>query len=186
MAERNVVGGVEFSGSKIQTRDAVKAYSIGPDAVDGSTIQRNNTTGALEVPDEGIGADQMAYAAGKWLHWDLVASDSGGGILSQANPAGVDLWIMDLIVVVATNTTGACTADFGTSAGASTSSDNMLDGVDLNTADFAGTAVDADLGTNGVAIGKWTAAKYLTGSMASGATAGLVGTASAYVIAVSP
>lgn len=105
----------------------------------------------------------------------LAALDTGGGILAWQNPEGVAIIVERVILDVTTPATAACTGDFGTTAtSAATSSDNLIDGVDLHTA--AGQFDNlGDAGTNGKARQKIAAGKWLTGSMASGAAAGLAG-----------
>ena len=107
----------------------------------------------------------------------LAAVDTGGGIFAWQNPAGVSIIVHKVIIDVATVATGACTIDVGTTAtSATTLSDNMIDGLDVHTATGTfGIANGADL--NGVAQQKLAAGKWVTGSKASGASAGLVGTA---------
>ncbi len=106
----------------------------------------------------------------------LAALDTGGGILSQANPEGTDLIVTRFIVDVTTPATAACTADFGIAAAATTLSDVLIDGPDVNAAAVCLDSADAtQQGTNGHASAKWGSAQFLTGSMASGAAAGLVG-----------
>lgn len=104
----------------------------------------------------------------------LGAGDAAGGILSVQNPEGADLIITRIVLDVTTKTADACTADFGMSGGSVASSDNLIDGLDLN----AATGVFDNLGnagTNGKTRQKWPASQYLTGSKATGAAAGLVG-----------
>jgi hypothetical protein len=104
----------------------------------------------------------------------LAALDTGGGILSLANPEEAAIIVTRLAIYTTTKSTGACTADAGIAAGATTSSDNLIDGVDLGTA--AGQFCNLkNAGTNGKASQLWAANQYLTISMASGAAAGLVG-----------
>jgi hypothetical protein len=108
------------------------------------------------------------------------AADTAGAIMSVVNPFGVDVWVDELDIVVATATTGANTSDFGTTAtSATTLSDNLIDGISLNA---TGTKTNfANGGTNGKTRQRWASGTWITGSTASGAVAGLVGT---YVIRV--
>lgn len=114
----------------------------------------------------------------------LAAVDTAGGLFSWQNPEGVAIVVTGVILDVTTPATGACTVDLGTTAtNGTTLSDNMLDGVDVHTAAGCfGTADGAD------ANGKWqqhlAAGKWVTGSKASGATAGIVGNAYIYYHAV--
>lgn len=103
----------------------------------------------------------------------LAALDAAAGVLSLANPEGVDLIVTRLIVNVTTKATAAATVDAGVAATA-ISADNLIDGLDVGTADGVfdngGSA-----GTNGKQVVLWPAASYLTISKATGAAAGLVG-----------
>lgn len=105
----------------------------------------------------------------------LAALDTGGGVLSVLNPEGVDLIIPSggLVLDVTTAATAACTLDAGIGSGATTKYDNLIDGVDVNTA-IGVFDNGVDNGTNG-GPKKWPAGEYLTVSMASGAAAGLAG-----------
>jgi len=105
----------------------------------------------------------------------LAAADTAGGVLSLANPMGVDLIIPSggLLLDVTTKTTAACTLDAGIAAGATTLADTLIDRLDVNAATGQFDNI-ADKGTNGGPT-KWGAAQYLTISMASGTAAGLVG-----------
>lgn len=107
----------------------------------------------------------------------LGALDAAGGILSWQNPEGVDIIVSRIELDVTTPATGACTADFGaTATSGATSIDNLIDGLDVNAA--AGLFSNAkNPGTNGKADQRLAAGKWITGSKASGAAAGLVGSA---------
>jgi len=116
------------------------------------------------------------YQRKKIMAVDLAAADTAGGVLSLANPFGVDAMISRLILNVTTASTGACTVDAGTAANGTTSADNLIDGLDVNSATgvFDNTV---NGGTNGGGAELWGSTQYLTISMASGAAAGLAGTA---------
>lgn len=107
----------------------------------------------------------------------LAALDTGGGVLSWQNPESVSIIVERIIFDVTTKSTGACTVDVGTTAtSATTSSDNLMDGLDVGTA--AGVFDNfGDPGTNGKFKQKLAAGKWITASKASGAAAGLVGSA---------
>jgi hypothetical protein len=105
----------------------------------------------------------------------LAAADTGGGVLAWANPESSSIIIIRVVLDVTTKSTGACTLDIGTTAtNATTSSDNLMDGLDVGTA--AGTFDNIeDQGTNGTSRQKLASGKWITASKASGAAAGLVG-----------
>lgn len=107
----------------------------------------------------------------------LAAADTGGGIFAWANPETSSILIHRVILDVTTNTSGACTADVGTTASsATTSSDNLIDGISLaSSAKVVDNLDDTDNGANGKTKQKLATGKWVTASVASGASAGLVG-----------
>lgn len=114
---------------------------------------------------------------------ELATGTGGGGVAAIANPLGVDLIITRLLVHTTTKSTGASTVDAGVAADDETSSDTLLDGADLGTAAGIFDNIE-NKGTNGKARQVWGADQYVTISQASGAVAGLVGTAHVeYVVA---
>lgn len=102
------------------------------------------------------------------------ASDAAGGVLSLANPEGVDLIVTKIVLDVTTVATAACTLDAGCGSGATTKYDNLVDGLDVNAATGA---FGSPSGTNGLPAMRWESNGYLTISTATGAVAGLVGNA---------
>lgn len=103
-----------------------------------------------------------------------VTGTTAGGILSLLNPEGATLIITRFIIYLTTEATGAATGDFGIAANGTTSSDTLLDGVDLGSAAGIFDNFD-DQGTNGQSVLTWGASQYITGT-ASATLAGLVGT----------
>jgi len=105
----------------------------------------------------------------------LAAVDTGGGVFAWQNDEGASIIVTGLVLDVTTASTGACTLDCGTTAtSATTKIDNLIDGLDVNAA--AGVFDNiTDKGTNGVSRQKLASAKWVTGSVASGASAGIVG-----------
>lgn len=102
--------------------------------------------------------------------------DTAGGVLSLANPEGADLIIPSggFVLDITTKSTGAATVDAGIADDGETSSDTLIDGLDVNAA--AGVFDNADdAGSNGGPV-KWGADEYLT-ITASATVAGLVGSA---------
>ena len=110
----------------------------------------------------------------------LAAADTGGGILSWQNPEASAIVVTRLIIDLTTKATAACTADFGTAANGTTSSDNLIDGVDLNAATGVFDNI-SDKGSSGKEKQRLDATggstDYITGSKATGAAAGLAGSA---------
>lgn len=106
---------------------------------------------------------------------DLAATTGAAGALALLNPEGVDLYVTRLVLNISTAATAACTLDAGIAATATTD-DDLIDGLDVNTA--AGVFDNVkNGGTNGKAGQKWAAGSYLTVSEKTGAIAGLVGEA---------
>lgn len=103
----------------------------------------------------------------------LASAETAGGIVSILNPFGVDVIVTDAILGVTTAATAAGTVDIGIAANGTTSADNLIDGVDVNTA--AGLFDNrVQNGTNG-GMQLWEDTQYLTASKASGSVAGIVG-----------
>lgn len=115
----------------------------------------------------------------------LAAVDTGGGIFSWQNPEAGAILVHHVVLNVTTKTTGACSVDVGTTAtNATTSSDTLIDGKDINAATGIFTN-DESAGTNGKPFKRLASGKWVTASMvAGGATAGLVGTYEIYYTAL--
>jgi len=112
----------------------------------------------------------------------LAAVDTAGGLFSWANPETGDILVVHVALVSTHVSTGACTVDVGTTAAtATTLSDNLIDGKDVNAATGTFTNMES-AGTNGKAGQRLATAKWVTGSVASGASAGIVGTYEIYYI----
>lgn len=118
-------------------------------------------------PDDPRMAVQVAKVA-------LAAGASAGGVVALANPLGVALIILRVLLRVTTIATVAATVDAGVAANATTLSDNLIDGLDVNAATGLFDNIE-DKGTNGKARQVWGATQYVTVSKASGAVTGLVG-----------
>lgn len=102
-----------------------------------------------------------------------VASTAGGGIVSQANPEGEDLIITRLVCDRQVKSSGAATVDIGVGSSATTSYDNLIDGMAAGATEAIHDNV-TDGGTNGKARQIWESDGFLT--MSGGATtAGLKG-----------
>lgn len=105
----------------------------------------------------------------------LAAVDTAGGVFSWQNPESSAIIVERICLDVTTKATGACTVDIGTTAtSAATLSDNLIDGVDVGTAAGLFNNID-DKGTNGKTRQRLASGKWVTGSVASGASAGIVG-----------
>lgn len=126
-------------------------------------------------------ADELNRGALKKVTGALAAVDTGGGIFSWANPEDGDIIVEHVALVVTTKTTGACSVDVGTTAtSATTSSDNLIDGKDINAATGTFTNLES-AGTNGKAAQRLAKGKWVTASVvAGGASAGLKGSYEIY------
>ena len=113
--------------------------------------------------------------------------DTAGGILSWQNPEAGAIMVVRLVIDRTTKSTGACTADFGTAGDGTTSSDNLMDAVDVGATAAIEDNID-NQGTNGKARQRLDAkggtTDYITGSKATGAAAGLAGNAYIFYVEV--
>lgn len=101
---------------------------------------------------------------------------TGGGALALANPEGQPVIVTRLTLYVEDASDGAATVDAGIGASATTSADNLIDGVSV-----AATGVSdniTDKGSNGKSRQLWGASQFLT-ITASATLAGMI--AYAYV-----
>ena len=98
-----------------------------------------------------------------------------GGVLKLVNPEGADVIVKRVVLDIITASTGAATVDAGIDTDGTTSSDTLLDGLDVNAAAGVFDNVD-DQGTNGQSCVKWASGEYLV-ITASATVAGLVGNA---------
>ena len=99
---------------------------------------------------------------------------TGGDALSLANPEGATLYVTGLILDITTEATGAANVDAGIAANGTTSSDTLIDGVDVGSAAIVANS-EKHAGTNGMGMVKWASSQYLTVTP-SATLAGLVGT----------
>jgi hypothetical protein len=160
---------------------AVGSKALKSNAVDGTSLNVDGDTGQLQIKDagtsksNGVQRDQMSKFAGLVIKGNLTASDAAAGIFSVQNTYGTDLIVLRIVVFITTAATGSCTVDIGEGSSASSSFDNIIDG--LNAGAGAGSADNlGDPGTNGHSSRVWKSGEYINASMASGAAAGLVGT----------
>lgn len=105
----------------------------------------------------------------------LAAATGAGGILAWANPEGATIIVLDVVFDITTQATGAANADVGVAANGSTSSDTIMDGVDVGTAPIVANNQN-NAGTNGGRGRKMTSSQFITAT-GSADPAGLVGTA---------
>lgn len=138
----------------------------------------------VNVPKGKLSIDNDIVTAMKKVTGALGAADTGGGIFSWQNPEDGTILVQHVALVITTKTTAVCTVDVGTTAtNATTLSDTLIDGKDINAA--AGTFTnDESAGTNGKPVKRLESGKWVTASKASGAAAGLVGTYEIYYTAL--
>ena len=142
-----------------------KKYIAGSDILTAAGL--NSTAAELNLIDN---ADRVT----KIVKVALTASDAAAGLFSWRNTEeSADIIVTRLVVDVTTAATGACTADIGTAA-TSILNDTLLDGVDVGTAAGVFDNID-NQGTNGLSKVRVDDDEYVTGSVASGASAGIVG-----------
>lgn len=97
----------------------------------------------------------------------------GGGLLSVANPEGVDLLITRAVVDITEASDAAGTFDLGIAADGTTSADNLIDGGDFNTDAVNDNIINK--GSNGKEILRWPAGFYLTMTKKTGAASAEIG-----------
>ena len=100
---------------------------------------------------------------------------AAGDLAAIENPTGTAVVIVEAFVNLTTIATAAATVDIGVAANATTLSDDLIDGIDVNGA-LDVFSVGKNGGTNGRQGQRWDATEYVTASEASGDTTGLVGT----------
>lgn len=104
----------------------------------------------------------------------VVSGNPSTPVASLANPWGVSVYITRAVLVVDTIAAAACTVDAGVAADATTSADNLFDGLDVHSATgYFDNLIDH--GTNGLAGKVWTTTQYVNVTKASGNANSLVG-----------
>ena len=189
-------GGISYIGDMVvqETGGEITSQSVGDKALkssaaDDSTLEVSSSTGQMQIKDAGaskaagVTRDKMAKGAGFWLRGALTASDTVAEIFQLTNSYGSDLVVTRALIQVTTVSSGACTIDVGTGSGASTSYDNLLDGIDVN----GSTGVSDNLksmhaGDSGQSVVVWKSTEYINASKKTGATSGLVGYYAVYCV----
>lgn len=163
--ERTVIGGSidVVSGAEVDIESGGAFKIAGVDLTD-EVAQLANTDRALLI-------ERVA----------LTAADTAGGLFAWT--PGFACLVERVLLDVTTKATGACTADIGVAANATTLNDTLLDGVDVGTAAGLFDNIE-NKGTNGKARQKVTSTQSVTGSVASGASAGIVGFAYIHYVKV--
>lgn len=127
-----------------------------------------------QVMAHGTDGAGIVWRASSTIRVPLAAVDTAGGVFAWANPMGATIIIESVKVDVTTVTSGACTIDVGVAANGTTLSDTLIDGASTAT---TARVIDnvKDSGTNGTSSQRCTSTQYVTGSVASGASAAIVG-----------
>lgn len=103
----------------------------------------------------------------------LADAETAGGVVSLANPEGVDLYLKRAIINVTKESDGACTLNGGIAANGATSSDKLFDGLNVAAQGVFDNIENG--GANGQAGIKWGKDDFLTISKDTGNAGGLEG-----------
>lgn len=125
------------------------------------------SNGPLDVTD-------ASWRVKKTARVPLAAVDTAGGIFAWANPESSAILVTRVVLDVTTVATAACSISVGQAANGTTSAANLIDTLDVHSAIGPFDNI-TDKGTNGKSRQKVAAGAFVTGSKASGASAGLVG-----------
>lgn len=154
--------GLETGRVILSAGEAISAGNrVSPGADGKAYVSANGIFKAVEAAASGADFSAILCQGGPFVaEIDIAANASTGVQEAWQNPTGQTIIVTSVYLHTTTKSTGAATLDIGTTAtNATTSSDNLLDGVDV------GTAVgifepSEDGGTNGrkrqtLAAGKW-------------------------------
>lgn len=166
------ISGLSVSDDGRILNPAVGKGAVHSTALDGESVEVSS--GVVKVKDRGVKPAKMHVEAGFAVREVFIASDDAAGIFSWENDTGVECLVTVRGLYVTTGTSGACTADFGTEA-TEISSNNLFDGLDLSSTGVYHGCDSSGHGSNGGYSAKVPAGGFVTGSMATGATAGLAG-----------
>jgi len=178
---------VQESGGEVVSQ-SVGSKALMSAAADATTLEVDSSTGKMQIKAQGsalangVARNRMSKYAGTWIQGSLTVSASVAGTFQLTNTYSSSLIVTDVLIFITTGqTTGATrTVDIGLGSGASTSYDNLIDGLDLATAGVYSNLTDK--GTNG-GIGVWRSGEYINAS-ASASPTGLVGYYAVHVIDV--
>jgi hypothetical protein len=142
---------------------------------DGSVSVRNETEGTDLARWGGPKTPSQTtprYGGGKTVKIPLAANDAAAGIFAWTNNEPVAVIVTKVVVDVTTQSSAACAISIGQAASPVLSS-NLVD--TLSVAAVGTFDNVTDKGTNGKTRQRVAPAQLVTGSTASGASAGLVG-----------
>lgn len=150
---------------------------------DGSAALVSDRSSIDQLRVGGVASGGNSYRGVVVVRVPLNASDTAGGVFSWQGPAGTDIVVGRVDIDVTTPSGGACTVDIGaTATSAVTASDNLIDGVSVAAAGVFDN--QSDKGANGATRRRLSAGKWVTASVASGASAGLDGFAYIHYVPV--
>jgi hypothetical protein len=112
-------------------------------------------------------------SAEQTLKLPLVTGAADGNVVRWQNPELGPIIVTYLTIDVAVPSTQASTCNFGKAANSTTSSDNLIDGLDTHASGVFDNQRNA--GTNGKHYQRLAAGEWVTGFRASGSPDGLVG-----------
>lgn len=147
---------------------------------DGSAVLQDDISGRglmrVGGPDAGTVASPR-FTVPHTAKMALAAVDTGGGVVSFLNPLLVAAIIQRIYIDVTTVATSACSVSAGTTVvSATTSVANLIDTLDVHSATGLFDNI-TDKGSAGKSKQRLAVGGWVTISVASGASAGLVGNA---------
>jgi hypothetical protein len=164
---------------------------VAASSVDATTLKKGGTAitpTATQLNQIGSAFGTVNFDRGvKVAKKSLTGAGLHAGVLNWQNPEASSILVLREVLNVTTVATAACTVDSGvTATSATTASDTLIDGLDVNSAiGVFDSNNDTDNGTNGVAKPQLLAAgKWVTFKEASGNATGLVADAYIYYVVV--
>lgn len=150
---------------------------------DGSAELRSDQAAVTQGRFGGPLTGGLSYRGEVVVRVPLAAVDTAGGVFAWQAPVNTDVLVTRLSLDVTTQSSAACTLDIGaTATSAATSIDNLVDGLSVAVAGLYSNLKNP--GTNGKADQRLSAGKWVTASVASGASAGLAGFAYLHYVPV--
>jgi len=137
-----------------------------------SVIRENDSLDALRVGGRigAAGSNIPGYIDGGQLVFNIGGgTDSAGGLLAWQNLTGNDIVVTYAVLDVSSTATNACSASFGSTTNSTSSASNFISAQDVHTA-----LVTVNSGAKSIKV---SASNFITGSVSSGTSSGLVGRA---------
>jgi hypothetical protein len=177
----NVLNYMDQGGARSVVGGSLDVVSGGTlDVKSGATLKLSSTAVTATATELNLlsGASRMVKVA----RVALTAADTAGGVFAWANPTGGTIIVTKVILDVTTQSTGSCTVDVGVAANGTTSNATLLTGASVAAVALLDNVTNK--GASGLAQKKVTSTQFVTASVASGASAGLVGFAYIYYHAI--